>query len=110
MRSLRANPESPDTPKSPPRRRFLRGIGAAGGGTIATAVTGIDWMRPRDAAGQQSADGAGFHTQKSPGGGRGGAVARRDQAFQHRMHAALVEKNVPMPPHPSNGDEALYQN
>lgn len=106
-----AQPENSDGPKSPERRRFLRGIGAAGAATIATASTGIDFLRPREAAAAQT-----DLTEAEPApAGRFGApanapVIRRDRAFRHRMQAAIAEKRVPMPPHLSNGDEALYPN
>jgi hypothetical protein len=93
-------------PESPGRRRFLRGIGAAGAATITTAATGLDLLRPREAAGAQAQVEFGAPAPFAPPGS--GAVIRRDQAFQHRMDAARAEKSVPMPPHLTNGDEARY--
>jgi len=107
-----AKPENPESPKSPARRRFLRGIGAAGAATIAIAATGIDWLRPREAAGEQFDPAVDFNSEVAAGlgNGRNRAVNRRNRAFQHRMRAAITEKRVPMPPHLTNGDEALYPN
>jgi len=35
---------------------------------------------------------------------------RRNQAYQVRHQTAVAEKNIPLPPHPTNGDEDLYTN
>jgi len=35
---------------------------------------------------------------------------RRNRAYQLRHHAALQQKHLPLPDHPTNGDEELYQN
>lgn len=34
---------------------------------------------------------------------------RREQAFRIRVAAATYQKNLPLPPHPTNGDEERYQ-
>lgn len=97
-----------NSPESPARRKFLRGLGAVGAATIAAAATGIDWLRPREAAGAQPDFAADFIPEAA--GGFANAVVRRNRAFTHRMQAAIREKRVPMPAHPSNGDETLYSN
>jgi membrane-associated phospholipid phosphatase len=35
---------------------------------------------------------------------------RRSQAYQVRQQAAVAEKNIPLPSHPTDGDEELYPN
>jgi membrane-associated phospholipid phosphatase len=108
-----AKPENFAGPKSPARRRFLRGIGAAGAATITAAATGIDWLRPRAAAGAQSDFETNFNSKAAvglDGDGDSAAEIRRDQAFTLRMQAANAEKRVPLPPHLTNGDEARYTN
>ncbi|MDF9409031.1 MAG: hypothetical protein A4E52_00513 [Pelotomaculum sp. PtaB.Bin013] len=37
--------------------------------------------------------------------GPASAQQRRQEAYRHRVEAALVEKNLPLPGHPCNGDE-----
>lgn len=39
-----------------------------------------------------------------------GGVARADMAYNIRVAAAKYERNMPIPTHPCNGDEALYNN
>lgn len=102
------SPEGPDQPESVARRRFLRGIGAAGAAAVATAALGADLLRPHSSAAQEQADAA--ESGEAVGAGLGGAVIRRNQSFHHRMRSALTEKIVPMPPHLTNGDETLYSN
>ncbi len=36
-------------------------------------------------------------------------ATRREQAFRIRVEAANYQKNLPLPPHPVNGDEERYQ-
>jgi membrane-associated phospholipid phosphatase len=38
------------------------------------------------------------------------AEQRRRRAYQIRQQAALYQRNLPLPPHPTNGDEELYPN
>ncbi len=96
-------------PKAPGRREFLRGIGAAGAATVATAATGIDWLLTREAASAASDTAANFNQEAGPplGDPIGGAI-RSLKSFTLRTQTALAEKNVPLPPHPNNGDESLY--
>lgn len=107
-----AHRDSPDHPESPGRRNFLRGISAAAAAAIATAATGLDWLRPHEAAGTQSDLAVNFNSEPvvAPANPRAGAVIRSLKSFTLRTQAALAEKAVPLPPHPTNGDEALYPN
>jgi len=99
--------ESPErVPESPDRRKFLRGIGAAGAAAVASATLGTDWLHPRGAEAAQPE----VAITPEVGGGASGGVIRRDRAFALRMRAATKEKNVPIPAHPTNGDEELYPN
>jgi membrane-associated phospholipid phosphatase len=99
--------ESPErVPESPGRRKFLRGIGAAGAAAMASATLGTDWLHPRDAGAAQS----GISGGGGIADGASAAMSRRDEAFELRMQAASNEKNVPIPAHPTNGDETLYPN
>ena len=104
--------EITDSPKSPGRRKFLRGIGAASAATIAAAATGLDWLRPREAAGAQFDAAADFEPESAAAAGNPGvgAVLRSLKSFTLRSQVALAEKAVQLPPHPSNGDETRYPN
>ncbi len=42
--------------------------------------------------------------------GAANARKRRQEAYRIRQEAALFQKNLPLPDHPSNGDEDLYPN
>ncbi len=105
-RVLRVAESSESVPESPERRKFLRGIGAAGAAAVASATLGADWLNPRDAQAAQPE----VAVAPEMGGAASGGVIRRNKAFALRMHAATKEKNVPIPMHPTNGDEALYPN
>lgn len=77
---------SDESPSSTSRRGLLRSLGAA------TAVTA--GLRPAYADG---------------GSGNGdGNGTRVEQSFQVRLGAALRERQVPTPAHPTNGDEGRY--
>lgn len=78
------------------RRGFL---GQAGAGLTALAVGG-------NAAAQATA---------AAGSGPAGAAGDYDEAFRQRTHKVRIElaranAEVPIPPHPTNGDEARYPN
>ena len=93
-------------PESPERRRFLRGIGAAGAAAVASAALGADWLNPREGEAAQAESEIAPETVGSAAGG----VIRRNQAFALRRQAAILEKSVALPAHPTNGDEARYSN
>ncbi len=103
------NAESPEktggstgAPRSPARRRFIAGLGAA----TAAVSTGI--LTPIVAAPSASAR----ETDKVPNdftlGGPNGGNQRVVGSFDLRFEAALAEAAVPVPGHPNNGDENLY--
>ncbi len=102
----RVTESSERVPESPDRRKFLRGIGAAGAAAVASATLGTDWLHTRDAEAAQPE----VAITPEVGGGASRGVIRRNRAFALRMHAATKEKHVPIPAHPTNGDEALYPN
>jgi hypothetical protein len=73
---------------------------------MASATLGTDWLHPRDAGATQSGVSGGGGIAN----GASAAMNRRDEAFELRMKAASKEKSVPIPAHPTNGDETLYPN
>jgi len=73
---------------------------------MASATLGTDWLHPRDAGAAQSGVSGGDRIAN----GASAATSRRDEAFELRMQAASREKGVPIPAHPTNGDETLYPN
>lgn len=95
---ITANPDSP-TPENNPakgalsRRSFL---GRAGVSTavVAAAGAGLPSLLFSEKAEGQVADQA----------------ARSDRSFQLRFNAAVRERNIPVPNHVNNGDEARYPN
>src|SRR5579862_3401781 len=78
------------------RRAFLKGLGAA-----ATIVGSA----PVAAAAARHAMPDVISDLSSP---NLNLKARRGQAYQKRVSAAVGDRKVPTPPHPNNGDEALY--
>ena len=82
-----------NTPADESRRDFFAKVGVA---AAAAAVGGMVIEAPaaaqeRDAAANSS-------------------ISRVQQSFEIRRNAALRERNIPSPPHPTNGDEARYPN
>ena len=90
--------ESAGAPKSPGRRRFIAGLGAA----TAAVSTGV--LAPIVAASSAGARETNDSTATRMSGGNSRVV----EAFQLRYQAALAEAAVPVPGHPNNGDENLY--
>ena len=82
-----------NTPADEGRRDFFAKIGVA---AAAAAVGGMVIGAP--AAAQERDAGA------------GSSLSRVQQSFEIRRDAALRERNIPSPPHPTNGDEARYLN
>lgn len=82
------------------RRRFLGGFGGVTVGALAGGFTGLAALSdPSNPAGAEA-------TVYTPEGEN----QRRNSAYQIRHHAAVEEKNMPLPEHISNGDEELYAN
>ncbi|MGI8962543.1 MAG: vanadium-dependent haloperoxidase [Bryobacteraceae bacterium] len=84
----------PSRPASPSRRALLKGAAAfIAAGEALPSTLGVD-----DRGADLGANGSGEDEQ------------RREQAFQVRLRAALQEKRLPSPGHPTNGDEETYPN
>jgi hypothetical protein len=85
--------ENPDTECAKPltRRSFLGRTGVSSV-VVAAASAGLPSLLTANAEGQV------------------GGSERADRSFQLRSNAASLERNVPIPPHVSNGDETRYPN
>ncbi len=80
------------------RRAFLQGISGATAAAAATTAVGLPALGTTSAAaGEDDSDAA------------TGAV-RANRAFGMRREAAVAERRVPIPDHPTNGDESRYAN
>jgi membrane-associated phospholipid phosphatase len=76
------------------RRAFLKGLGAAGAAVPLAAI---------------AAGAAGLPDVLSDTGSKEvNLKTRHNTAFKKRLHAAADDRAVKVPPHPNNGDEALY--
>src|SRR5271155_4611953 len=76
------------------RRSFLKGLGAAGAAVPLAAI---------------AAGAAGLPDVLSDTGSKEvNLKTRHNTAFKKRLHAAADDRAVKVPPHPNNGDEALY--
>jgi hypothetical protein len=86
---------------SPSRRAFLSKVTAA---TVVAGVIGTSSLHVAEEVAAQ--------TSCTPGCEKGPlmGVARADTARQRRVAAADYERNMPIPAHPCNGDEARYAN
>src|SRR5277367_3461448 len=76
------------------RRAFLKGLGAAGAAVPLAAI----------AAGAASLP----DVISDTGSKEINLKTRRDKALDKRLRAAKDDRKVKVPPHPNNGDEALY--
>ncbi len=81
------------------RRKFLGGVAGVTAATLAADVVGWPPLSRTNGGEAEAAE-------IGPVGGE----QRRGQAYQIRHDAALFEKNLPLPDHPTNGDEELYAN
>ncbi|MEO5721245.1 MAG: vanadium-dependent haloperoxidase [Chthoniobacterales bacterium] len=97
------------------RRKFLRRVGVSGVATAGGAL-GLNAILQSSA---QAQDPGIFRTTRpspnppSPAGNTGGygiasGTVRADRAYQIRVEAAQAERAIAIPPHPNNGDEAVY--
>ncbi|HXG64150.1 MAG TPA: vanadium-dependent haloperoxidase [Blastocatellia bacterium] len=84
---------------SPSRRKFLGSVGGATAVGLAAGVVGLPPL-----LGARSAEVAAAEV------GPLNAQQRRNRAYQIRHQAAIFQKNLPLPAHPTNGDEELYPN
>ena len=104
--------ESSGAPKSPGRRRFIAGLGAA------TAAVSSGVLGPLVAASSAHAQTPDFETQsvfgvaasKKPHRGNGGNSAKQrvQESFQLRLNLAQQDHHVPPAVNVNNGDPALY--
>lgn len=79
------------------RRAFLGSVGGVTAMTMAARVVGLPSLLGMK----------GGEVEASEIGPVSGEL-RRNQAFHIRHHAALFQKNLPLPPHPDNGEERDY--
>src|SRR5271156_1068225 len=93
-------PEAVGAPKSPGRRRFIAGLGAA------TAAVSSGVLAPIIAASSASAR----EPNGIPSPGPGGGNQRVAESFELRFQTAIAEAAVSVPGHPNNGDETHYPN
>ncbi len=92
--------ETIGAPKSPGRRRFIAGLGAA----TAAVSTGV--LAPIIAASSASAR----EPNGIPNPGPGTGNQRVGESFELRFEAAIAEAAVPVPGPPNNGGETYYTN
>ena len=90
-----SEPAVPSTGSTCTRRGFVKGILAA---AAAANAAGLPFT-PAE---------TNLNAQPAPGHAR--SQQRRNSAYKIRQEAALLERNRPIPSHPSNGDEHLYSN
>jgi hypothetical protein len=84
------------------RRKFLGASGLAAA-TVAAGTAGLVGLEPLVKGGSTaSADFTPFPDTSGPGTGR------REQSYQVRVDAAEYNRELPVPTHPTNGDEDRY--
>ncbi|MCB1203525.1 MAG: vanadium-dependent haloperoxidase [Verrucomicrobiae bacterium] len=93
---------SDSSPSSFDRRSFLRQAPAAG--ALLAAGSSI----PATAMAGRSAGGGGYRKKRRPNPSP--AQVRRTAAYNKRLAAAIAQRNLPLPAHPSNADESSYPN
>ncbi|MFI5323032.1 MAG: vanadium-dependent haloperoxidase [Thermodesulfobacteriota bacterium] len=85
------------------RREFLKNVGRIAATGIAVGSIGLS---PLLQGCNETADSEEFNCEIGPQTGPN----RADSAFKVRCNAAQVERDIPIPDHPCNGDEAIYPN
>ncbi len=100
---LKSYRESVPSDKGYNRRTFLGHVSKITAAGIAVGAIGLP---PLLEGCNESAEGQELTCEIGP---QTGSV-RADAAFQVRLDAAEDERNVPIPDHPCNGDEARYEN
>jgi len=81
------------------RRRFLGRLGGITGAAVAANAIGLPSLTLLS---EVTAEAAEIGPQT--------AEQRADEAYNIRVQAALEERQLPLPSHPTNGDEELYAN
>lgn len=81
------------------RRAFLEGVSGATVAVAAASTIGVPAMLGDSSAAAREDD----NDVSSAG-------ARRSLAFRVRLDAAVAERQIPIPNHPTNGDESRYAN
>jgi hypothetical protein len=84
------------------RRKFLGGTGLAAA-TMAAGTAGVIGLEPLIKGGSTAA--ADFNPLPDTSGP---GTGRREQSYEIRVAAAEYNRELPIPPHPTNGDEARY--
>jgi hypothetical protein len=84
---------------SPERRKFLGSLGGLTAAAVAGGAIGIEPTLTGVSAWAEAAEIGPLQAEQ-----------RRNSAYQVRHQAALIQKNIPLPSHPDNGDESLYPN
>ncbi len=100
LRYTRSETSLPARPLSSTRRHFLNRVGSATAAAVAVSAVGLPSLSSFATSAVHAAnkdDSDGEHQ-------------RINQAYQVRHRAAFDEKNVPIAPHSTNGDEELYPN
>ncbi len=93
--------ETPDasSPFPPTRRTFLGGISGVTAATLAAGVVGLPPFSSLKGAEVEAAEVGPLN-----------AIQRLRQAYHIRQEAAQMERDLPLPDHPTNGDEERYPN
>jgi membrane-associated phospholipid phosphatase len=84
---------------SPERRLFLGRVSGTAAATMAASVVGLSPFSETKGTAVEAAEVG----PRSP-------QQRRNRAYRIRHEAAINEKEIPLPAHPTNGDEELYTN
>ena len=82
------------------RREFVRQMGRAAAATLAVSAVGLE--KEAHATGRPRAR-ADFRFRRSS------AFERAQESYQIRVEAAQAERAIPVPPHPANNDERLFE-
>lgn len=85
------------SPFPPTRRAFLGGISGVTAATLAASVVGLPPFSRTKGTEVEAAEIGPFN-----------GAQRRHQAYQIRQEAAHMEHALPLPDHPTNGDEEVY--
>jgi hypothetical protein len=96
-------PQLAEKPSGWSRRGFLGASGLAAAAAVAAGTAGLVGLEPLAPGGSSAAaDFIPFPDTSGPGTGR------REQSYEVRVDAAEYNRELPVPLHPTNGDESLY--